>query len=194
MARREGSQDPRAIKTRTTILDTTTALLREHRVEDITVSQIVNSAGMSRQVFYEHFDDRDAAVKAAVTRALQPAVNKYINAYMEARNMNDALRALFGALASQTDLLGNVLNGPAHATAMACFTTRQMPMLKDFVSAVNDGVVTLSDQEAADLSTYLCSGAFAIFMRSITESETVEAAVERAMKVFAVLQNAVHPG
>ena len=79
MARRELSQDPRAVKTRNAIIKTTTELLNEHRVEDITVSQIVNAAGMSRQVFYEHFKDRDAAVTMSCSIGISGVVKQAIS-------------------------------------------------------------------------------------------------------------------
>ncbi|MCQ4608095.1 TetR/AcrR family transcriptional regulator [Corynebacterium pseudogenitalium] len=191
MARRELSQDPRAVKTRNAIIKTTTELLNEHRVEDITVSQIVNAAGMSRQVFYEHFKDRDAAVKAAIQRAMAPAVNDYIETYKKTGEMPPALEALFSQLAEVRCLLSHVINGPAHATLMACFTTPEMPMLHDMVTAMRAEVVPMTDEEAADVASYLCSGAFSIFMKSATESENYEEAVKRAMGVFGVFGRAM---
>lgn len=191
MARRERSQDPRAVKTRNAIINTTTELLNENRVEDITVSQIVNQAGMSRQVFYEHFKDRDAAVRAAIQRALAPAVNDYIDTYNKTHEMPQALQALFTQLAEVRGLLRNVLNGPAHATLMACFTTPEMPMLHDMVNSIRTEVTPMTDEEAADVASYLCSGAFSIFMKSATESENYEEAVKRAMSVFGVFGRAM---
>ena len=191
MARRERSQDPRAVKTRNAIINTTTELLNENRVEDITVSQIVNQAGMSRQVFYEHFKDRDAAVRAAIQRALAPAVNDYIDTYNKTHEMPQALQALFTQLAEVRGLLRNVLNGPAHATLMACFTTPEMPMLHDMFNSIRTEVTPMTDEEAADVASYLCSGAFSIFMKSATESENYEEAVKRAMSVFGVFGRAM---
>lgn len=191
MARRERSQDPRAVKTRNAIINTTTELLNENRVEDITVSQIVNQAGMSRQVFYEHFKDRDAAVRAAIQRTLAPAVNDYIDTYNKTHEMPQALQALFTQLAEVRGLLRNVLNGPAHATLMACFTTPEMPMLHDMVNSIRTEVTPMTDEEAADVASYLCSGAFSIFMKSATESENYEEAVKRAMSVFGVFGRAM---
>lgn len=191
MARRERSQDPRAVKTRNAIINTTTELLNENRVEDITVSQIVNQAGMSRQVFYEHFKDRDAAVRAAIQRALAPAVNDYIDTYNKTHEMPQALQALFTQLAEVRCLLAHVINGPAHATLMACFTTPEMPMLHDMVNSIRTEVTPMTDEEAADVASYLCSGAFSIFMKSATESENYEEAVKRAMSVFGVFGRAM---
>ena len=191
MARRELSQDSRAVKTRNAIINTTTELLNENRVEDITVSQIVNKAGMSRQVFYEHFKNRDAAVRVAIQRALAPAVDDYIETYNKTGEMPQALQALFTQLAEVRCLLSHVINGPAHATLMACFTTPEMPMLHDMVNTMRAEVTPMTDEEAADVASYLCSGAFSIFMKSATESENYDEAVRHAMSVFGVFSRAM---
>lgn len=46
----------------------------ERRVDEITVGDLVARAGVSRQVFYRHFRDRDDAVALAVTGAFAAAV------------------------------------------------------------------------------------------------------------------------
>lgn len=46
-------------------------LIQERRVERISVSDITQRAGVSRQVFYQHFRDRDDAVAGAVAASLQ---------------------------------------------------------------------------------------------------------------------------
>ena len=74
---------------------------------------------------------------------------------------------------------------------MACFTTPEMPMLHDMVTAMRAEVVPMTDEEAADVASYLCSGAFSIFMKSATESENYEEAVKRAMSVFGVFGRAM---
>ena len=73
--RRVRSRDPRAVRTRSRILDATEELIQAHRVEDISVSQIVSAVGTSRQVYYSHFEDRDSAVTAVLERdVLEPLV------------------------------------------------------------------------------------------------------------------------
>jgi AcrR family transcriptional regulator len=46
------------------------ALALRKRVDEISVREIVDEAGVSRQVFYEHFKDRDDAVASAVIESL----------------------------------------------------------------------------------------------------------------------------
>ncbi|MCF6389200.1 TetR/AcrR family transcriptional regulator [Mycobacterium sp. MBM] len=65
MAARTHSADPRAERVRSLIHEAAFALAHEHRVDELTVATIVGRAGVSRQVFYQHFHDRDDAIAAA---------------------------------------------------------------------------------------------------------------------------------
>ena len=56
--RRSDSTDPRALRTRKALVDAVLRLLNDHEVSDLNVSQIVKEAGVSRQVFYQHFAER----------------------------------------------------------------------------------------------------------------------------------------
>jgi len=73
MAVRTHSADPRAERVRTLLHEAAFALAHEHPVDELTVAVIVGRAGVSRQVFYQHFRDRDDAVAAAFSVAFEQA-------------------------------------------------------------------------------------------------------------------------
>jgi len=73
MAARTHSVDPRAERVRTLLRDAAFALAHERPVDQITVADLVARAGVSRQVFYQHFTDRDDAVASALTVAFEAA-------------------------------------------------------------------------------------------------------------------------
>jgi AcrR family transcriptional regulator len=73
MAARAHSVDPRAERVRIRLRDAAFALAHERRVDEITVGDIVARAEVSRQVFYQHFRDRDDAVATAFTVAFAAA-------------------------------------------------------------------------------------------------------------------------
>jgi AcrR family transcriptional regulator len=73
MAPRTHSVDPRAERVRTRLHEAAFALAHERPVDELTVAGIVGRAGVSRQVFYQHFRDRDDAVAAAFTVAFAHA-------------------------------------------------------------------------------------------------------------------------
>jgi AcrR family transcriptional regulator len=73
MAARTHSVDPRAERVRTRLREAAFALAHERPVDELTVGDIVTRAGVSRQVFYQHFTDRDDAVATAFTVAFAAA-------------------------------------------------------------------------------------------------------------------------
>lgn len=74
MAARTHSADPRAERVRTRLREAAFALAHERPVDELTVGDIVARAGVSRQVFYQHFDDRDDAVATAFATAFAQAI------------------------------------------------------------------------------------------------------------------------
>ena len=73
MAARTHSVDPRAERVRTRLREAAFALAHERQVDELTVGDIVVRAEVSRQVFYQHFRDRDDAVATAFTVAFAAA-------------------------------------------------------------------------------------------------------------------------
>jgi AcrR family transcriptional regulator len=73
MAARAHSADPRAERVRTRLREAAFALAHERPVDELTVGDIVARAEVSRQVFYQHFTDRDDAVATAFTVAFAAA-------------------------------------------------------------------------------------------------------------------------
>lgn len=73
MPARTHSVDPRAERVRTRLREAAFALAHERPVDQITVGDIVARAEVSRQVFYQHFGDRDDAVATAFIAAFAAA-------------------------------------------------------------------------------------------------------------------------
>ena len=73
MAARAQSVDPRAERVRARLREAAFALAHERPVDELTVGDIVARAEVSRQVFYQHFTDRDDAVASAFTIAFAAA-------------------------------------------------------------------------------------------------------------------------
>ncbi|MEV6446991.1 helix-turn-helix domain-containing protein [Amycolatopsis sp. NPDC051716] len=68
---RTDSADPRAARVRDRLRRAAFELIEQRRVERISVSDIAALAGVSRQVFYQHFRDRDDAVAQAVAASFR---------------------------------------------------------------------------------------------------------------------------
>ena len=73
MAARTHSVDPRAERVRAKLRDAAFAMAHERPVDQLTVSDIVDRAAVSRQVFYQHFRDRDDAIAYAFAVAFASA-------------------------------------------------------------------------------------------------------------------------
>jgi len=62
-------------RTRDLILDALTALLAEHRADEVTTKQIAERAGVSQPTVYRHFPDRAALVDGLAERVARLAAN-----------------------------------------------------------------------------------------------------------------------
>ena len=78
---------------RTKILEATAALVAEQGVAALTLGDTIARAGVSRRVFYEFFDDRDACLLAAFDLGVQRAAQRIAPAYAAQSRWRDAIRA-----------------------------------------------------------------------------------------------------
>ncbi|MDQ1129470.1 TetR/AcrR family transcriptional regulator [Microbacterium sp. SORGH_AS_0888] len=62
--------DPRVVRTRTALQDALLALALARPLEEITVSDIVECAGVNRSSFYQHYADKDRLLSDALSRDL----------------------------------------------------------------------------------------------------------------------------
>jgi AcrR family transcriptional regulator/DNA-binding MarR family transcriptional regulator len=78
---------------RTKILEATATLVAERGVAALTLGEIMARAGVSRRVFYECFDGRDACLLAAFDLGVERAVERIAPAYAAQSRWRDAIRA-----------------------------------------------------------------------------------------------------
>ncbi|MCG7279227.1 TetR/AcrR family transcriptional regulator [Corynebacterium imitans] len=190
MARREGSMDPRAVRTRGAFLNATRELQLENKTEDITVSAIVKRAGMSRQVFYEHYDGRDAVVGALIEHTFRPVIDAYIKEYIESDNPRAAIDVLVGGMYEERDLLLNVVGGPALPAVLEVFTTPEQPMLRNAVDSLQERLGKIDQQYQEDLGDLLRAGAFRLMVKSVREAGSAAEAADRVAEVLGILRKA----
>lgn len=62
--------DPRVVRTRAALQDALLALALERPLDEITVSDIVERAGVNRSSFYQHYADKDTLLSDALSRDL----------------------------------------------------------------------------------------------------------------------------
>lgn len=190
MARREGSMDPRAVRTRGAFLNATRELQLESKTEDITVSAIVKRAGMSRQVFYEHYDGRDAVVGALIEHTFRPVIDAYIKEYIESDSPRAAIDVLVGGMYEERDLLLNVVGGPVLPAVLEVFTTPEQPMLRNAVDSLQERLGKIDQQYQEDLGDLLRAGAFRLMVKSVREAGSAAEAADRVAEVLGILRKA----
>lgn len=95
-----------AIDVKQTIADTLLKLLDKKSVDKITVKELVNTCGISRQGFYYHFCDIMEVVEWIIAQSLQNAVNASLNA----STPQEALRIVILTLNRDEKLIRHLLN------------------------------------------------------------------------------------
>ncbi|MDX1883718.1 helix-turn-helix domain-containing protein [Mycolicibacterium sp. 120270] len=121
MAARIHSVDPRAERVRAKLRDAAFALAHERPVDQLTVSDIVDRAGVSRQVFYQHFRDRDDAIAYAFAVAFASAT---ANVDSDPRTR---IVALFDLAAEHRAMYRNVVPSVVTLRVLAAFRAELEP-------------------------------------------------------------------
>ena len=125
MAARTHSVDPRAERVRTLLRDAAFALAHERPVDQITVADLVARAGVSRQVFYQHFTDRDDAVASAFTLTFAAAT-----ADIDGEPRSRILR-IFDLAAAHRAMYHNVVPSAVTQQVVAAFRAELLPACEE---------------------------------------------------------------
>ena len=113
--RRSDSTDPRAIRTRNALVQATIGLLQTHTVAELNVSQIVKEAGVSRQVFYQHFTGRDGLVLATAKDMIKEAYEGFAARFSVDRDFQAAVTALMETLTDHYEAAVHIIDSPVHS-------------------------------------------------------------------------------
>ena len=112
--RRSDSTDPRALRTRKALVDAVLRLLNDHEVADLNVSQIVKEAGVSRQVFYQHFADRDALILAAAADWVSDAYERFAERFEIDNNFEASVVELASVVDGKREAAVRLIDSPVH--------------------------------------------------------------------------------
>ena len=112
--RRSDSTDPRALRTRKALVDAVRRLLNDHDVADLNVSQIVKEAGVSRQVFYQHFADRDALILAAAVDWVFDAYERFAERFEIDQNFEASVVELASVVDGKHEAAVRLIDSPVH--------------------------------------------------------------------------------
>jgi AcrR family transcriptional regulator len=152
MAARTHSADPRAERVRTLLRDAAFALTHERPVDEITVGDLVARAGVSRQVFYQHFSDRDDAVSTAFAVAFSAAVAD-IEGDAKAR-----ITRLFEFAAEHRAMYRNVVPSAVTQRVVAAFRAELLPACEEIAAQGMRIVGAVADIPQDAVSRFLVGG------------------------------------
>lgn len=164
MAARTNSVDPRAERVRAKLRDAAFALAHERPVDDLTVGDIVDRAAVSRQVFYQHFRDRDDAVAYAFTVAFGSATAE-IDDDPRARIM-----ALFDFAAEHRAMYRNVVPSAVTLRVVAAFRAELAPACERIAAEGMAAVTEITSLTTESVSRFLVGG-FIEVLRSWMEDQ-----------------------
>ena len=162
MAARAHSSDPRAERVRAQLRDAAFALAHERPVDRLTVGDVVARAGVSRQVFYQHFTDRDDAVAAAVTAAFATAT---ATADGDARHR---IQGLFEFAADHRSVYRNVVSSAVSQRVVAAFRAELVPPCDEMAAAAMPTVAVIAHVAPEAVTRFLVGG-FTEVLRSWME-------------------------
>ncbi len=180
MARRQSSVDPRAVRTREALVSATIDLLATNRVDQLSVSGIVKAARVSRQVFYEHFQDRDGVVLAAGEAVLAPAYREFAANFVGDESYPEQVRRLAQELEPHRPMLCHLIDSPVHAklNKVMCdllFT----PIRAALREMLEEQGKTASGQLLDDTAMFMIAGTQHLFIRAYRDQLGAEATAER---------------
>lgn len=185
--RRSDSTDPRALRTRKALVDAVLRLLNDHEVADLNVSQIVKEAGVSRQVFYQHFADRDALILAAAADWVLAAYERFAERFEIDHNFEASVVELVSVVDGRNEAAVRLIDSPVH------------PVLDNEVQRVMQDTIrkqllpraqeweAADDQLIADMSRFYVAGMQRLIEQCVREGCTAEEIGRRAEAVRRVL-------
>ncbi|MET4429482.1 MULTISPECIES: TetR/AcrR family transcriptional regulator [unclassified Mycolicibacterium] len=152
MAARTHSVDPRAERVRTLLRDAAFALAHERPVDQITVADLVARAGVSRQVFYQHFTDRDDAVASAFTLTFAAAT-----ADIDGEPRSRILR-IFDLAAEHRAMYHNVVPSAVTQRVVAAFRAELLPACEELARQGMPVVGSIPGLSPEAVSRFLVGG------------------------------------
>ncbi len=152
MAARAHSVDPRAERVRAQLRDAAFALAHERPVDQLTVGDIVARAEVSRQVFYQHFRDRDDAVAYAFTIAFASATADI------AGDPSARILALFDFAAEHRAMYRNIVPSAVTLRVVAAFRAELAPACEEIAADGTPAVTTVAGLTPDAVSRFLIGG------------------------------------
>jgi AcrR family transcriptional regulator len=152
MAARTHSSDPRAERVRTRLRGAAFDLAHERPVDGLTVGDIVGRAGVSRQVFYQHFRDRDDAVASAFCVAFAAATAD------DNGDPRTRILRLFDFAAEHRSMYRNVVPSAVTQRVVSALRAELLPACEEIAAQGMPVVTTIAGLSPESVSRFLVGG------------------------------------
>lgn len=155
MAARTHSVDPRAERVRTRLREAAFALAHERPVDELTVGDIVARASVSRQVFYQHFTDRDDAVATAIGVAFAGATADMGRLDGDARTR---ILRLFDFAAAHRSMYRNIVPSAVTQRVVTAFRAELQPACEEIATQGMPVVSPIASLTPESVTRFLVGG------------------------------------
>jgi AcrR family transcriptional regulator len=168
MAARTHSVDPRAERVRTRLREASFALAHERPVDQMTVGDIVSRAEVSRQVFYQHFRDRDEAVATAFEVEFAAATAD-IGGDARARILR-----LFDFAAEHRSMYRNVVPSAVTQRVVTAFRAQLLPACEEIATQAMPVVTTIASLTLESVTRFLVGGFMEVLRSWMEDPESAD--------------------
>jgi AcrR family transcriptional regulator len=168
MAARTHSVDPRAERVRTRLREASLALAHERPVDQMTVGDIVSRAEVSRQVFYQHFRDRDDAVATAFALEFAAATAD-IGGDARARILR-----LFDFAAEHRSMYRNVVPSAVTQRVVTAFRAELLPACEEIAAQAMPVVNTIASLTPESVTRFLVGGFMEVLRSWMEDPESTD--------------------
>jgi AcrR family transcriptional regulator len=160
MAARTHSVDPRAERVRTRLREAAFALAHERPVDEMTVGDIVVRAEVSRQVFYQHFRDRDDAVATAFTVAFAAATADIdsVDGTAADGDARAAILRLFDFAAEHRSMYRNIVPSAVTQRVVSAFRAELQPACEEIAKHGMPVVSPIASLTPESVTRFLVGG------------------------------------
>lgn len=158
--------NPSAIRSRNEIVPAFFDLLSDYSFEEITVKQIMDATGLSRQTFYQIFSHKEEILEYYLDTLFEEFITH--TEQHEVKNLCDAAKLFFAFFKEYKQIFGLIVkNGKSCVLQRKC---REYLQKSRYIHYDLHGVQSACDQEYA--TTFVISGMVAMLEQWIRSSES----------------------
>lgn len=178
--------DPRIARTRRSLRDALFALARERPLEEISVSDIAERAGVNRSTYYKHYSDKDTLLAEALDAVIDEAVGDADESPISETDGARILLEYLQHVEANASLYRRMLGEAGSAAIQVRMTSRmQSILIESFQQEVPPGLASLPKPVAAAA----LSGSALATVRAWLEVEPLPPATTASEWIWTVIKN-----